>query len=143
MSIGLHREAGEMYFRGCLHIQIFVTSKFLGIDISNNLSCAQHILHAIAKKAQQCLYFLIRLKRFVLFPDTLTNYYRCTGMVISKAWYGNFKRRKHNKSHQSSKKVKALAHLLCLKMTASIIEDPHRPAISSSYCDNRAGGPVA
>lgn len=40
-----------MYFRGCLHIQIFVTSKFLGIDISNNLSCAQHILHAIAKKA--------------------------------------------------------------------------------------------
>jgi hypothetical protein len=47
----------------------------------------------VVKKAQQCLFNLRRLKKFVMAPKTLTNCYRCTiksflsGCIT--AWYGN------------------------------------------------------
>jgi hypothetical protein len=46
--------------------------------------------HSVVKKAQQRLFNLRRLKKFVLVPKTLTNFYRCTiesGCITT--WYGN------------------------------------------------------
>ena len=47
----------------------------------------------MVKKAQQHLFTLGRLKKFVLSPKTLTNFYRCTleSILLGSitAWYGN------------------------------------------------------
>ena len=51
--------------------------KFLGVQITNNLSWSLHT-DAIVKKAHQCLYFLRRLRKFGMSTTTLINFYRCT-----------------------------------------------------------------
>jgi hypothetical protein len=49
--------------------------------------------YSVVKKAQQRLFNLRRLKKFVLSPKTHTNFYRCTIESILSgcitAWYGN------------------------------------------------------
>ena len=49
--------------------------------------------HSVVKEAQQRLINLRRLKKFVLAPKTLTNFYKCTIESILSgcitAWYGN------------------------------------------------------
>ncbi|XP_051886490.1 uncharacterized protein LOC127578465 isoform X2 [Pristis pectinata] len=65
--------------------------KFLGVNISEDLSWAQHI-DTITKEAQQRLYFIRSLRRFGMSPKTLANFYRCavesilTGCIT--VWYG-------------------------------------------------------
>eukprot|EP00061_Rhincodon_typus_P016219 g44316.t1 len=51
--------------------------KFLGMTITNNPSWTSHVDVTI-KKAQQCLFFLRRLRKFSMSIKTLTNLYRCT-----------------------------------------------------------------
>ena len=51
--------------------------KFLGVTIADNLSWSLHA-DAIAKKAQQRLFFLRQLRKFGMSIESLTNFYRCT-----------------------------------------------------------------
>jgi hypothetical protein len=66
--------------------------KFLGVHITDKLKWSTHT-DSVRKKAQQRLFNLRRLKKFVLSPKTLTNFYRCTIESILSgcitAWYGN------------------------------------------------------
>ena len=65
--------------------------KFLGVQITSNLSWSPHA-DTIVKKAHQRLYFLRRLRKFGMSAMILTNFYRCTiESIISgcfTAWYG-------------------------------------------------------
>jgi hypothetical protein len=51
--------------------------KYLGVLITDDLKWSTHT-DSVAKKAQQRLFNLSRLKKFVFAPKTLTNFYRCT-----------------------------------------------------------------
>ena len=51
--------------------------KFLGVHITDKLKWSTHT-DSVVKKAQQRLFNLRRLKKFMLSPKTLTNFYRCT-----------------------------------------------------------------
>eukprot|EP00061_Rhincodon_typus_P011659 g36849.t1 len=66
--------------------------KFLGVTITDNLSWTSNV-DATVKAAQQCLFFLRRLRKFGMSIAILTNFYRCTieSMVSGciMAWYGN------------------------------------------------------
>ena len=66
--------------------------KFLGVHITDKLKWTTHT-DSVVKKAQQRLFNLRRLKKYVLSPKTLTNFYRCTIESIQSgcinAWYGN------------------------------------------------------
>jgi hypothetical protein len=66
--------------------------KILCVLITDKLKWSTHI-DCVVKKAQQCLFNLRRLKKFVLTHKTLTNFYRCTIESILSgcitAWYGN------------------------------------------------------
>ena len=113
-------------------------SKFLGVQITYNLSWSPHA-DAIVKKAHQCLYFLRRLRKFGMSATTLTNFYRCTVESILSgcitAWYGSC-------SAQDCKKLQKVVNVAqsitqtslpsidsvytshCLGKAASIIKDP-------------------
>jgi hypothetical protein len=66
--------------------------KFLGIHIIDKMKWSTHT-DSMVKKAQQCLFNLRRLKKFVLAPKIPTNLYRCTieSLLLSciNTWYGN------------------------------------------------------
>jgi hypothetical protein len=72
--------------------------KFLGVHITDYLKWISHT-DSVVKKVQQCLFKLRRLKKFVLAPKTLTNFYRCTIESILSGcittWYRN--RTTHNR----------------------------------------------
>jgi hypothetical protein len=51
--------------------------KFRGVHIIDKLKWITHT-DIVVKKAQQCLFNLMRLKKCGLSPKTLTNFYRCT-----------------------------------------------------------------
>ena len=51
--------------------------KFLGVHITDKLKWSTHT-DSVVKKVQQRLFNLRRLKKFVLAPKTLTNFYRST-----------------------------------------------------------------
>jgi hypothetical protein len=50
---------------------------FLGIHITKDLSCTNNTT-TLVKKAQQCLYFLMQLKKLSMAPWVLSKYYHCT-----------------------------------------------------------------
>ena len=66
--------------------------KFLGVHITDKLKWTTHT-DSVVKKSQQILLNLSRLEKFVLSPNTLTNFYRCTIESILSGcittWYGN------------------------------------------------------
>eukprot|EP00061_Rhincodon_typus_P003388 g19962.t1 len=51
--------------------------KFLGVTITNDLSWTCRV-DAKVKKAQHCLFYLRRLRKFGMAIRPLTNFYRCT-----------------------------------------------------------------
>eukprot|EP00061_Rhincodon_typus_P012474 g38231.t1 len=55
----------------------FVSIKFLGMTITNNLFCPLHV-DTMVKEEQQHLFFLRRLRKFDMSTRTLTNFYRGT-----------------------------------------------------------------
>ena len=66
--------------------------KFLGVHITNKLTWSK-LTKTVVKRAQQHLFPLRRLKRFVMGPQTLKRFYSCTIESILAgcitAWYGN------------------------------------------------------
>eukprot|EP00061_Rhincodon_typus_P014096 g40908.t1 len=84
--------------KGGEHASIYINGtevesvKFLTVTITDDLSWASHV-NATVKKAQQCLFFLRRVRKFVMSIRMLTNFYRCTIESILSgciaAWYGN------------------------------------------------------
>ncbi|KAK3520802.1 hypothetical protein QTP70_032376, partial [Hemibagrus guttatus] len=56
-------------------VETIKSTKFLGVHLGENLTCS------ISKKAQQCLYFLRRLRKAHLPPPILTIFYRGTSSV--------------------------------------------------------------
>ncbi|KAI4898548.1 hypothetical protein NFI96_023348, partial [Prochilodus magdalenae] len=58
-------------------VEIVQSTKFLGVHITENLTWSLNTSF-IAKKAQQCLYFLRRLRKAHLPPPVLTIFYRGT-----------------------------------------------------------------
>jgi hypothetical protein len=66
--------------------------KFLGVHLTDKLKWSTDS-DSVVKKLQLCLFNLGRLKKCVLPPKTLTNFYRCTiesilsGSII--AWFDN------------------------------------------------------
>lgn len=76
--------------------------KFLHINISDDLSLAQCI-NEIMKMAYQSLYFLRGSKRFSMWPDNLSNFYRCRVESIlpgcNMGWCSNSK---HTRMHEAA-----------------------------------------
>ncbi|KAI4894223.1 hypothetical protein NFI96_007332, partial [Prochilodus magdalenae] len=73
-------------------VEIVQSTKFLGVHITENLTRSLNT-SSIAKEAQQCLYFLWRLRKAHLPPPILTKFYRGTlESILSSciiAWFGN------------------------------------------------------
>ncbi|KAI4896098.1 hypothetical protein NFI96_006456 [Prochilodus magdalenae] len=73
-------------------VEIVQSTKFLGVHITENLTWSLNT-SSIAKKAQQRLYFLRRLRKAHLPPPILTMFYRGTvESILSSciiAWFGN------------------------------------------------------
>ncbi|KAK3533991.1 hypothetical protein QTP86_000500 [Hemibagrus guttatus] len=73
-------------------VEIIKSTKFLGVHLVENLTWSLNTT-SISKKAQQCLYFLRRLRKAHLPPPILTMFYRGTiKSVLSScitAWFGN------------------------------------------------------
>uniref|UniRef100_A0A8C7C8Q2 Reverse transcriptase domain-containing protein n=1 Tax=Oncorhynchus kisutch TaxID=8019 RepID=A0A8C7C8Q2_ONCKI len=85
------REHPPIHIDGTV-VERVASYKFLGIHITDKLNWSTHT-DSIVKKAQQRLFNLRRLKKLVLSPKALTNFYRCTIESILAgcitAWYGN------------------------------------------------------
>ncbi|KAF7705820.1 gastrula zinc finger protein XlCGF28.1-like, partial [Silurus meridionalis] len=66
--------------------------KFLGVHLADNLTCSLNT-SSITKKAQQRLFFLIKLRKAHLPPSILTMFYNGTiERILSScntAWFGN------------------------------------------------------
>ncbi len=66
--------------------------KFLGVHITEDLTWSAHT-DAVLKKANQCIFFLRRLRKFVMSPSILRSFYTCTVEIILTgcitAWFGN------------------------------------------------------
>ncbi|KAI4896109.1 hypothetical protein NFI96_008805 [Prochilodus magdalenae] len=73
-------------------VEIIQSTKFLSVYIAENLTWSLNT-SSIAKKAQQCFYFLQRLRKSHLPPPILTMFYRGTVERIFSsciiAWFGN------------------------------------------------------
>ncbi|KAK3546817.1 hypothetical protein QTP86_003083 [Hemibagrus guttatus] len=75
-------------------VEIVKSTKFLGVHLTENLTWSLNT-SSITKKAQQCLYFLQKLRKAHLPPPILTAFYRGTvKSILSRcitAWFGNCK----------------------------------------------------
>ncbi|KAK3564064.1 hypothetical protein QTP86_007518 [Hemibagrus guttatus] len=73
-------------------VELIKSTKFLGVHLVENFTWSLNT-SSITKKAQQCLYFLQRLRRAHLSPPILTMYYSGTiKSILSScitAWFGN------------------------------------------------------
>eukprot|EP00061_Rhincodon_typus_P010187 g34280.t1 len=107
------------------------TVKFLRVTITDNLSWTSHI-DVMVKKAQQCLFFLRRLRKFSIFISTLVNFYRLTieGVLSGciTAWYGNC-------SGQVRKKIQKV---VCTAQTITEVNLPSMDSIYTAHCHGKA-----
>ena len=118
--------------------------RFLGVQITNNLSWSPHA-DTIVKKAHHRLYFVRRLRKFGMSATTLTNFYRCTiestlsGCIT--AWYGSCSVQDRNKLQRVVNEAQSITHIILpsidtaytspsLRKAASIIKDPTHPGHS-------------
>ena len=123
-------------------VEIVDTFKFLGSLISNDLKWEKNVDH-IAKKAQQRLFFLRRLKRFGVSEVILLKFYRAVVESVLTfsitVWFGNTThkdRAKLNKIVKTSSNIigidlpslESLFYSRVSRKTASIIRDKHHPA---------------
>ncbi|XP_059506611.1 uncharacterized protein LOC132210466 [Stegostoma tigrinum] len=105
--------------------------KFLGVRITNHLSWTSHI-DVTVKKTQQRLFFLRRLRKFVMSVRLLTNFYRCTiETKLSEcimAWYGNC----------SAQDCKKLQKVECAAQTITEANFPSTDSIYMACCCRKA-----
>eukprot|EP00061_Rhincodon_typus_P003728 g20830.t1 len=140
LIIDIRKKGGEHapnYINGT-EVERVKSIKFLRVMISNDLPWTSHI-DVMVKKAQQCLFFLRRLRKFGMSIRALTNIYRCTTeSILSRcitAWYGNWSARDRKKvvctaqtiteANLSSMDSIYMAH--CHGKAANIIKDPLHP----------------
>ncbi len=108
--------------------------KFLGVHSTEDLTWSAHT-DVVLKKAQQCLFFLRRLRKFRMSPHILHSFYTCTVESILTgsitAWYG--------KSTSSNRKalqrvVRTARHTVggelrrCMRKAWRIISDSSHPS---------------
>eukprot|EP00061_Rhincodon_typus_P011456 g36476.t1 len=102
--------------------------KFLQMMITNIVSWTSHMDKTV-KKAQQCLFFLRRLRKFVMSIRTLTNFYRCTTeSILSKytmACYSNCSVQTITKADLPS--MDFIYTSRCHKKAANMIKDSSHP----------------
>ncbi len=100
--------------------------KYLGVNISENLTWTTHIQTQV-KKARQRLYHLRQLRKFRVSPAILKTFYSETIESIS-VWYGN----------SSSQDCKALQRVVCLAERISGSALPSLQDIYLKRCKSRA-----
>jgi hypothetical protein len=87
----IHREHPPIHINEAA-VEKVESFKFLSVHITDKLKWSTHT-YSVVKKAEQRLFNLRRLNKFVLAPKTLTNFYRCTIESILSgcitAWYSN------------------------------------------------------
>eukprot|EP00061_Rhincodon_typus_P001521 g15012.t1 len=100
LIIDFRKKGGEhapIYFNRT-EVERVKSIKFLGVTITNDLSCTSHV-DVTVEKTQQCLLFLRRLRKFGMLISSLINFYRCTIESIlsgcTTAWYGNCSAQDH------------------------------------------------
>eukprot|EP00061_Rhincodon_typus_P003327 g19813.t1 len=97
--------------------------KFLSVTITDDQSWPSHV-DATVKKAQQCLFFLRRFRKFGIFIRSVINFYKCTIESIlsgyTMAWYGNC----------SAQDCKKLQKVTC---TVQTITEANLPPMDSTY----------
>eukprot|EP00061_Rhincodon_typus_P016999 g45494.t1 len=127
------RKKGEhvpIYING-VEVERVESIKFQGVMITDNLTRTYHV-DARGKKAQQCFFFLRRLKKFGMFLRTLINFYRCTIESIlpwvRNAWYGNC-------SAQDRTKLQKVA---CTALTITEAILPSMDSIYMARCRGKA-----
>eukprot|EP00061_Rhincodon_typus_P011818 g37118.t1 len=105
--------------------------KFLRVTITDHLSWNSH-MNATVKTAQQCLFFLKWLRKFGMSITSLTNFYRCTTVIILSgcimAWYGNC----------SSQDCKKLQKVVCTSQTITEANLPSMDCIYTARCWGKA-----
>ncbi|KAI4900497.1 hypothetical protein NFI96_007889, partial [Prochilodus magdalenae] len=123
-------------------VEIVQSTKFLGVHITENLTWSLNS-SPLAKKAQQCLYFLRRLRRAHLPPPILTMFYRGTvESILSSciiAWFGNCNvsdRKTLQRIVRTAEKtigvslpsVTDIHTTRCTRKALSIVKDPTHPS---------------
>ena len=123
-------------------VEIVQSTKFLGVHITENLTWSLNT-NSIAKRAQQRLYFLRRLKKAHLPPPILTMFYRGTvESILSSciiAWFGNCTasdRKTLQRIVRTAEKIigVSLPSIMdiyttrCIRKATSIVNDPIHPS---------------
>ncbi|KAI4894224.1 hypothetical protein NFI96_007333 [Prochilodus magdalenae] len=123
-------------------VEIVQSTKFLSVHITENLTWSLNT-SSIAKKAQQCLYFLRRLRKAHLPPPILTMFYRGTvESILSSciiAWFGNHNASEHKTLQgivRTAEKILGVSlpsvtdiHTTrCTRKALSIVKDPTHPS---------------
>ncbi|KAI4879346.1 hypothetical protein NFI96_026340 [Prochilodus magdalenae] len=116
--------------------------KLLGVHITEELTRTEHTTR-VGKKAQQCLFFLRRLRRFGMDPRLLRTFYTCTVESIltgsTTTWYGSctaIERRALQRVVRTAQCITGvqLPHLLdlytsrCLRRTRRVLKDSTHPS---------------
>lgn len=122
-------------------VEVVSSAKFLGVHITDNLSWSPHI-SSLAKKGQQRLHFLRRMKRASLPPPILQTFYRGTieSLLTSciSIWAGNCKASDWKSLQRVTRTgekiigsllpcIKDIADKRCLSRAHQILSDPAHP----------------
>ncbi|XP_059842917.1 uncharacterized protein LOC132403539 [Hypanus sabinus] len=123
-------------------VEIVKSTKFLGVHLMENLTWSLNT-STIAKKTQQRLYFLQRLRKVHLPPPILITFYRgCIESILSScitAWFGNrtiSDRKTLQRIVRSAEKIigvslPAITDIYttrCIRKANSIVKDPTHPS---------------
>ncbi|KAK3547940.1 hypothetical protein QTP70_001327 [Hemibagrus guttatus] len=123
-------------------VEIIKNTKFLGVPLAENFTWSLNT-SSISKKAQQCLYFLRRLRKAHLPPTILTVLYRGTiKSILSSwftAWFGNctvsdcktlqrIMRTTEKITGVSLPSMTDMYTTCCIHKANSIVDDPTHPS---------------
>ncbi|KAK3571326.1 hypothetical protein QTP86_007554 [Hemibagrus guttatus] len=124
------------------NVEIVKSTKFLGVHMAEDLTWLLNT-SSITKKAQQCLYFLQRLRKAHLPPLILTTFYRGTmESILSScitAWFGNciasdrktlqwIVRTAEKIIGVSLPSITDMYTVQCIRKAKSIVDDPTHPS---------------
>ncbi|KAK3528228.1 hypothetical protein QTP86_027679 [Hemibagrus guttatus] len=138
------------------NMEIVKSTKFLGVHLAEDLTWSFNTI-SITKNAQQCLYFLQRLRKAHLPPPILTTFYRGTiGSVLSScitAWFRNctvsdcktlqrIVRTAEKITGVSLPSITDIYSTRCIRNANSIVDDPYTPHTHSSPSCHLERGPL-
>ncbi|KAK1796275.1 hypothetical protein P4O66_009347, partial [Electrophorus voltai] len=123
-------------------VEIVKNIKFLGVHIAENLTWTLNT-SSITKRAQQCLYFLQKLREAHLPSPILTTFYRGTVESILSSciitWFGNctaFDRKTLQRIMRTAEKIigvslPSITNIYithCIRKATNIVKDPTHPS---------------